>query len=292
MLAGCHRSILHSVRLLNLMSSGRSFCRLIVVTLFPDQLMVLTRFSLKFIPRKSFYFHLCHNPILIDGSTKSFSLEKGTGKKCFMLASRDLIIWGCPPRWQWISFPNSRFPEVGVRLVGYLFAICGKINTSMLSSGTKYAAYLLFTLRSGINGYGHHLARALIVISGQNADEQTNYLQIGQEADGTTVYCPDEEQRQRCQTVPRPKTFLHLISHVFRRLDIIEPSELHRYPKFRDDGWMEVEMGEFFVEGKQDQDVKIISVPWNPGLWCNCWHGGHLIIQGADPTDLDCGVKN
>ncbi|GKV39942.1 hypothetical protein SLEP1_g47635 [Rubroshorea leprosula] len=42
---------------------------------------------------------------------KSFSLHKRSGKKCYLLAARDLAItWGDTPRyWSWNSIQDSRF---------------------------------------------------------------------------------------------------------------------------------------------------------------------------------------
>ena len=42
---------------------------------------------------------------------QSFSLDKPSGKKCFMIGARGLsIIWGQTPQyWQWITPPESRY---------------------------------------------------------------------------------------------------------------------------------------------------------------------------------------
>lgn len=44
-------------------------------------------------------------------TVQSFSLDKVSGKKCYMLSARDLIIvWGDNPTyWRWTSEHNSRF---------------------------------------------------------------------------------------------------------------------------------------------------------------------------------------
>ncbi|KAF3647749.1 F-box protein [Capsicum annuum] len=62
--------------------------------------------------KKELYFSLRDSAILIDGGKLSFSLEKKTGKKCFMISARELAIsWGVdtPWYWEWISHPDSRF---------------------------------------------------------------------------------------------------------------------------------------------------------------------------------------
>nr|WOH22441.1 truncated S-locus inhibitor protein [Solanum microdontum] len=42
--------------------------------------------------KKELYFSLCDFPVLMDGGKLSFSLDKKTGKKCFMLSARELAI--------------------------------------------------------------------------------------------------------------------------------------------------------------------------------------------------------
>nr|XP_009763471.1 PREDICTED: F-box protein PP2-B3-like [Nicotiana sylvestris]XP_016495932.1 PREDICTED: F-box protein PP2-B3-like [Nicotiana tabacum] len=61
--------------------------------------------------KKELYFSLCEYPILLDGGKLSFSLDKHSGKKCFMVAPRELIIsWGDNlNHWQWKPHPDSRF---------------------------------------------------------------------------------------------------------------------------------------------------------------------------------------
>ncbi|XP_052883026.1 putative F-box protein PP2-B12 [Gossypium arboreum] len=46
---------------------------------------------------------------------QSFWLERGSGKKCYMLSPRDLtIIWSVdtPWFWRWVSIPEARFDEI------------------------------------------------------------------------------------------------------------------------------------------------------------------------------------
>lgn len=49
---------------------------------------------------------------------QSFSIEKRSGKKCYMIAARALTIeWGDTPMyWKWISLPQSRFAHLVVML--------------------------------------------------------------------------------------------------------------------------------------------------------------------------------
>ncbi|CAK9142181.1 unnamed protein product [Ilex paraguariensis] len=96
--------------------------------------------------KKELYFLLCNSPILLDESKLSFTLNKWSGKKCYMLRARELsIAWKDGPQyWKWTSLPESRFFEVAeLRAVCWL-AVGGKMQTQMLSPKTTYAAYLVF----------------------------------------------------------------------------------------------------------------------------------------------------
>ncbi|CAA2968002.1 F-box PP2-B10-like [Olea europaea subsp. europaea] len=221
----------------------------------------------KFRSKKELYFHLCDNPIIIDGGNKSFSLDKGTGKKCFMLAARDLlIVWGDTPEyWRWIPYPESRFPEVAELLDVCWFEIRGKINTSMLSSGTTYAAYLVFTSKSGIYGFEYQPAEATVGISGQDGVKRTVCLD------------PDGEQRHRYQIVPRRIFFNHRLAHIYRRRGDLASERITEYPKVRADKWMEVGLGEFYVDGEQNLDMEISLTETKGGNWKN-----GVVIQGIE----------
>ncbi|GLT87642.1 hypothetical protein SLE2022_057150 [Rubroshorea leprosula] len=100
--------------------------------------------SLKFL-----YLSLCDYSVLIEDGKKSFSLDKRSGKKCYMLAPRNLAIalGDTPYYWRWISIPNSRFPEVAKLLVVFWFEITGRIDSCNLSLMTCYNAFLVFKLR-------------------------------------------------------------------------------------------------------------------------------------------------
>ncbi|MFS7972333.1 putative phloem protein [Helianthus anomalus] len=54
---------------------------------------------------------LCDQPIIIEEGNKSFWLDKCTGKKCYMLAAKQLSIAlvDSPSCWRWTSIPESRY---------------------------------------------------------------------------------------------------------------------------------------------------------------------------------------
>ncbi|WZZ73806.1 hypothetical protein YC2023_085176 [Brassica napus] len=56
------------------------------------------------------YMSLADDSVLIDDGKKSFWLEKGSGKKCYMLSAMDLkIAWiDTPEYWKWKKDPESK----------------------------------------------------------------------------------------------------------------------------------------------------------------------------------------
>ncbi|KAL3631655.1 hypothetical protein CASFOL_024639 [Castilleja foliolosa] len=218
--------------------------------------------------KKDLYLHLCDHPILIDGGRKSFSLEKRSGKKCYMLAARELVIvWGDTSQyWKWITLPESRFSEVAELLNVCWFEIRGKINTEMLSPGTNYAAYLVFTCKSSAYGFEHQPAKAFFVATGGHESEKRS-----------VCLDPEGAQRQRYQIVPRR---LGLFSHRLGRMQTQQQEATMEtnteYPKQRSDRWMEVKLGEYFVK-EDGGDLEVCLMEVNGGNWKS-----GLIIQGIE----------
>ncbi|XP_055822101.1 F-box protein PP2-B10-like [Solanum dulcamara] len=171
------------------------------------------------VSKKELYFSLCDSPILIDGGKLSFSLDKKTGKKCFMVSARELAIsWGDTPYyWEWSSHPDSRFSEVAnLQFVCWL-DMRGKIETRLLSKRTNYVVYLVFKLADGF--YGLETANAVVRFvdcqSDNEAEERASVVNLSRQEG------PGENRSKR-----------------------------------RDDGWMEIEMGNFFNDAGEDGDVE------------------------------------
>ncbi|KAM4069706.1 hypothetical protein ACB094_12G109700 [Castanea mollissima] len=200
--------------------------------------------SLNFCPKKQIYLSLSDKPILIDDSKKSFFLDKSSGKKCYLLSARELsIIWGGTSQyWRWISLPEaeaSRFPEVAELNVVWWFDIGGKMSTSILSPKTHYAAYLVYKLRSTASGFGGRPFKASVgTVGGGEIHEQTVHL-------GLIVMEPNQQHASR--------------------------------PKQRKDGWLEIELGQFFNEGGEDDEVhfRLMEV-------CNYTQKTGLIVEGIE----------
>lgn len=194
---------------------------------------------LGFSSKKELYFSLCDSPILTHGGKLSFSLDKKTGKKCFMVSARELAIsWGDTPHyWAWSSHPDSRFSEVAnLRFVCWL-DMRGKIETRILSKRTKYVVYLVFKLQAGY--YGLETANAFVRFvdceSDNEAEERASVVSISRQG-------PCENQS-----------------------------------KIRVDGWMEIEMGNFFNDAGEDGDVEARLMEIR-----RLFAKGGLIIQGME----------
>ncbi|KAK9137863.1 hypothetical protein Sjap_008457 [Stephania japonica] len=199
--------------------------------------------------KKDLYFYLCDHPILIDGGTKSFAVDKCTGKKIYMLGARDIsIIWGSSPEyWNWRALPESRFAEVAELLAVCWLEIIGKIETRMLSPKTIYKAYLVIKFGDGM--YGLQRSPADVSVS------------VGGNASGSRrlVYMCNEDDAH--------------ITHLRMRRPELEG----QFPKNREDGWMEIEMGELFNDEGEDGEVKMTLTETKSGHW-----KGGLIVLGIE----------
>ncbi|GLT87662.1 hypothetical protein SLE2022_057320 [Rubroshorea leprosula] len=168
------------------------------------------------------YLNLCDHPVLIEDGKKSFSLDKRSGKKCFMLASRNLAItWGDTPcYWTWISRPDSSFPEVAKLLIFCWFEITGRIDCCNLSPMTRNNAFLVFKLVAHVIGFQNKPIEATVRIGGTQVSKR--------------------------------------IVYVIDSGDVVQNGEQN--PKVRGDGWFEVELGEFFNGGALEElEIYIFS---------------------------------
>ncbi|KAK7333023.1 hypothetical protein VNO80_29783 [Phaseolus coccineus] len=93
--------------------------------------------------KKHLFSMLC-NPRPIDDGNKIFSIEKRSGKICYLLSARQLsIAWGNSPLyWSWKPIQGSRFGESAELRTIWWLEIKGSINSGMLSANTLYGAYL------------------------------------------------------------------------------------------------------------------------------------------------------
>ncbi|KAM7526654.1 hypothetical protein LguiA_016556 [Lonicera macranthoides] len=230
---------------------------------------------LAFPRKKELYFHLSDHPLIIDSGTKSFSLDKMSGKKCYMLAATDLaIVWGDTPiYWQWTSLPESRFKEVAELVKVCWLEIRGKIGTRMLSPDTIYAAYLVFNSKAGTFGFEDYPAQVSVGICGGESKTRTVYL--------------DPESSQQHVGVRRTRWPNH------RGMGIMMRPQVRRdegqYPKRRGDGWLEVELGEYVSNSKNGEENAELEMSVMEVRGGN-WKSG-LIVEGIEirPKVADAG---
>ncbi|KAL5718301.1 hypothetical protein ACHQM5_011217 [Ranunculus cassubicifolius] len=171
-----------------------------------------------FSSKKELYFRLCNDPIFLDGGTKYFNLDKRSGKKCFTIGARGLgIAWGDTPQyWIWRSHSDSRFAEVAELRSVFWLKIWGTIDTRVLSLKTIYAAYLVIQLAENTYRLDHPVDVWINLVG-----------EAGNVSETRSVY------------LKQPSA---------RRAGIVVPS-------MRVDGWMEIEIGEFYNDQGDDGEV-------------------------------------
>lgn len=217
--------------------------------------------------KKELFLRLAFRPLLIDGGTKSFSLEKSTGKKCYSVAARDLhITWGDTPRyWAWHSTPDSRFPEVAELVTVCWLEIKGKIKTSILSPDTNYVAYLIFKMAEAAYGFCSP-AEVVVKTAGGKTETQKAYLD------------PGEGHSRSYQIIQRR---VRLLSRNRASMTVTRPAMNRgrdgKLPNPRGDGWMEVEIGEFFTRRDEEGEVEMSVLEVNAGNW-----KGGLVVEGIE----------
>ncbi|KAL5850991.1 hypothetical protein ACOSQ4_009004 [Xanthoceras sorbifolium] len=199
--------------------------------------------TLKFSSKKELFLCLC-SPLLIDGGSLSFNLEKSSGRKSYLLSARALsITWSSNPLyWCWIHMTESRFSEVAVLRTTNWLEIKGKIKTGMLSPNTKYGAYLVMKIRSGAYGLDSEEAELSVEVGDDQVWTGSAYL-----------LCDDHHHLDKKKNVKhdlvRPSRLLigggdnH--DHEEEEEDDQEVQQINVIRE-REDGWMEIELGEFF----------------------------------------------
>ncbi|XP_056844131.1 F-box protein At2g02240 isoform X2 [Raphanus sativus] len=205
----------------------------------PSEYASLIPQSRVFSSKKELYFSLCDDPFLIEAGKKSFWLEKTTGKRCIMLSPTEVtIIWGTSPQyWRWISIPESRFEKIAELIDVCWFEIRGGMHTRYLSPGTRYSVYIVFKTKNGCPGLGYSPVDAEVGLVGQGSSQKLIYF-VGPHGRGG-------------------------------RRDVTKPEA-------REDGWMEVELGQFYSDSCCD-DISLSVVKSDTPDWKS-----GLIIQGFE----------
>ncbi|KAJ9552822.1 hypothetical protein OSB04_016867 [Centaurea solstitialis] len=223
--------------------------------------------------KKQLFLRLCDRPLIIDGGNKSFWLEKESGKKCYMLGARDLsIVWGDTPRyWRWISIPESRFAEVAELISVCWFEVHGRISTSMLSPDTTYVAFIVFKSTSETYGFEYQPAEVSIGISGHKTQTRSVFLE------------PGLDHRRQHPLIPRRRMGMFHRGHRANPIGPINPNANGNGPKEREDGWLEIELGEYFIKKGEEGELEMSMTEVKGGNW-----KGALVIQGIEIRPKIC----
>ncbi|KAI9072953.1 hypothetical protein K1719_045082 [Acacia pycnantha] len=192
-------------------------------------------------------------PLLIDQGKKLFSIEKSTGKICYMLSARELAIaWGSSPLyWSWKPFHSSRFAEVAELRTIWWLEIRGSMDARMLSPRTIYGAYLIVKVAD--RAYGLDLLPSEVSVGvGNFTSEGSVYVRR-----------PLKEKEERARGSSS-------------RRDV-------KWPCKREDDWLEIELGSFFNEGG-DNEVKM-CLKEVKGVHLK----GGLVVEGMEIRPIPMG---
>nr|GEX27482.1 hypothetical protein [Tanacetum cinerariifolium] len=202
-------------------------------------------------------FYKLSKPLLIDGGLKAFSIDKATGKKCYMLSARELYIaWSANPQfWYWKPVIQSRFGESVELIMTSWLEVEGKISAHILSPNTMYRAYLIVQL-------AHHRAYGLDVLPCELLVEVGDFRSRG------TILLSHSERSKR--SFEHPQKDLNLMSYD-------QEDDISRVCRERNDGWLEIELGEFYNEGFGEKEVKM-SLREVDGVHLK----GGLVVEGIE----------
>ncbi|CAL4993318.1 unnamed protein product [Urochloa decumbens] len=196
--------------------------------------------------KKELFLRLSGAHALLEDGLTSAWLDRETGAKSYMVAARAMrIIWvHTPDYWRWIPREDSRFPTCAELLAVCWLDIAGTIASRMLSGDTRYAAYLVFKMTDDCYGLDSPLQVASVSVGEVTS---THLVRLQSRAG-------DEEN------------------------DVTEQEAPPRLPIERPDGWMEVELGDWYNHGSDDTEV---SASVKETTYGGNWKKG-LIIQGLE----------
>ncbi|KAJ3668609.1 hypothetical protein LUZ61_022563 [Rhynchospora tenuis] len=243
-----------------------------------DYISLLSRavHPVRYASKRELFFLLSGRHILIDRGKMSFGLEKSSGARCYMLSARTLsIVWGDTPQyWRWISLPDSRFPEVAELINVPWLEIRGKIQSKLLSGKTKYAAYLVYK----INGHGSRSfsfqPQETAVIVGDHISSHTVSLATRDETCRNTIMFRNFLRWRGVLTLPYIEDE---DNDDYDDADDDETVDIASSPRLRNDGWMEVELGEFYNKEGENSEVEMSFMEVKGRHWKR-----GLIVQGIE----------
>ncbi|WCJ26913.1 F-box protein PP2-B15 [Euphorbia peplus] len=183
--------------------------------------------------KKELFFRLC-SAVYIDEGRKMISMEKSTGKKVYILSSRELSIsWATNPLyWSWKPHIHSRFSEVAeLRTICWL-QITTTFNTQNLSPKTLYGAYLIVKFAG--RAYG---------LDSLPSDV---FVKVGNFLSHSKIFL--RWRQRKIRTGGEKVGILSRIEASSRLND--ESSRVCE----RKDGWLEIELGSFYKDAGEDGD--------------------------------------
>lgn len=242
--------------------------------------------------KKDLFVHFCTTPIILNEEKMSLLLDKKSAKKCYMLGARKLT-FSVVGDWGWVYLSQSRFTAAAHIKNVQRLSITGKMETRLLEPNTTYAAYFVFMLDFKQYGFENLPIKTSVRLVDGAEDEVIDRAEdegdhgAENEGDVRTVLLHVTEQivpkRSRKQIGgTRHARVLGLPQRdVPNLLSVgqIGPQEGAQVPRGRQDGWMEVEMGEFFIDGENGH-AEVEMRFWDCNGVLN-WKSG-LVIQGID----------
>ncbi|KAJ4773572.1 F-box protein [Rhynchospora pubera] len=246
-----------------------------------DYISLLSRavHPVRYASKRELFFLLSGRHILIDRGKMSFGLEKSSGARCYMLSARTLsIVWGDTPQyWRWISLPDSRFSEVAELINVHWLEIRGKIQCKLLSDKTKYAAYLVYK----INGHGSRSfsfqPQETAVIVGDHISNHTVSLANKDETCRNTIMFRNFLRWRGVLTLPYIEDEDNDVFDDADDADDDETVDIAGSSHLRIDGWMEVELGEFYNNEGENSEVEMSFMEVKGRHWKR-----GLLVQGIE----------
>ncbi|CAH8330381.1 unnamed protein product [Eruca vesicaria subsp. sativa] len=195
-----------------------------------------------FSSKKEIYRCLCDS-LLIDNARKLFKINKLSGKISYILSARDISIPSSDQAsyWSWSKVSDSRFLESAELITTDRLEVNGRIQTGVLSPNTRYGAYLIVKVSKHAYGLDSVPAETCIKSSNGRGVKNIAYL-----------CCLDEKKQQMKRLF-----YGNREERMAMTVEMVGGDGKRREPKGRDDGWMEIELGEFETREGEDDEVSM-----------------------------------
>ncbi|RWW15592.1 hypothetical protein GW17_00020560 [Ensete ventricosum] len=205
--------------------------------------------------KKDLYFRLCH-PILVDGGGKVTRLASVHIYRRRVLVNPEEV-YRSDPRF---LFSFDWFAKVPELLSVCWFDIYGSIDSRLLSRKTAYVAYIVFKLVPDAYGLDSPHQKGSVILGSY---ESANYVSLQ----------PEEEEEESDE-------------------EAAEEGTEGRRMRSREDGWLEVELGEFYIDEGDEGDVEMRlreteELQWKHGLILQGFE--EWFTQSLDTTVIEVG---